>query len=107
MHIFWKNLNTLKGDEEIESQQLPVSGDPTISSYIVKFHRPFKGISKCEEVITLHINDHPKPFIQPQRPIPFHLRKKCDSSYDEMMRQGIFEEPTGVNAWISKPSDCP
>ena len=97
-----------ENDEEgEESNQVPVSDNPVINSFITKFHQRFKDIGKCDKVITLHKNDHPKPFIQPQRPIPFHLRKKFDNACDEMIKQGIFEECEGPNEWISNPVIVP
>ena len=99
-------------DEDISpsdetSESLPVSDDPIINSYIAKFHKRFKDIGKCEKVITLHEGEKSKPVIQPQRPIPFHLRKKFDNMCDEMIRQGIFEEVEGPNEWISNPVIVP
>ena len=47
-----------------------------------------------DKVITLHTKENAKPCIQPIRPIPFHLRKKFNSTVDQMI-EGIFEEYNG------------
>ena len=55
---------------------------------------------------TLHTKDNVKPCIQPIRPIPFHLRKKFNSTVDQMI-EGVFEEYNGQNEWISNPVIVP
>ena len=107
-HVGSKELvNVLKEVDEIlqpeNENKLPTSDDPIINSYLQKFHKRFEGIGKCDKVVTLHQNEKPKPFIQPQRPIPFHLRKQFDSYCDKLIEQGIFEESEGPSEWISNP----
>ena len=105
--ISFHAVNRIEEEPDEEANQMPVSDDPVINSYLTKFHRRFKDIGKCDKVITLHQNENPKPFIQPQRPIPFHLRKRFDDECDEMIRQGIFEECEGPNEYISNPVIVP
>lgn len=87
--------------------QTPVSDDLLINSYIQKYHEQFQGIGKCNKIITLHQTDNPKPVIQPQRPIPFHLRSKFDNECNQLLQKGIFEEVDGPSEWISNPVIVP
>ena len=69
-----------------------------------KYDHIFNGIGKCNDVkITLHLKADAKPIVQPARSIPFHLRKKFDTSVNEMISEDVFEEHHGPTQWLSNP----
>ena len=98
-----KDINDCDNETMEEKAEIPTSEDPKIQSFIMKFRKQFIGVGKCDRTITLHQTENPKPFVQPRRPIAFHLRKKFDNACNEMIRQGIFEECDGPNEYVSNP----
>ena len=82
--------------------------DAIIRELLKEHSEIFNGIGKYKDkVITLHTKDNVKPCIQPIRPIPFHLRKKFNSTVDQMIEEGVFEEYNGPNEWSSNPVIVP
>ena len=79
--------------------------DPQKEALRKKFPSIFEGVGTLKDYkVTLHINEDVKPVCQPARPIPFHLRKKCEKELETMEREGIIEEHTGPCPWLSNLS---
>ena len=81
--ISFNTTNTVQPDTECnnhsETNNVPETNDPIIKELLKDHSEIFNGIGKCEDkVITLHTKEDAKPCIQPIRPIPFHLREKCN-----------------------------
>ena len=62
----------------------------------------FNGVGTLKgHQVKLHVDDSIRPVCQPARPIPFHLRDKCEQELREMERAGIIEEHEGPSPWVS------
>ena len=109
--ISFTTINTVQPDTECsnhsETNNVPEINDPIIKELLKEHSEIFNGIGKCKDkVITLHTKENAKPCIHPIRPIPFHLRKRFNSTVDQMI-EGVFEEYNGPNEWISNPVIVP
>ena len=84
-------------------ESVPQSKDPKIQEILNKYCTVFQGQGKLEnQKIKLHIRDNVKPVIQPQRRIPYHMRKDVSKELKKLEEQDIIEkvadQPT---PWIS------
>ena len=97
-----------KSEVSDKNEKFPITNDTKINNILQKHSKVFSGIGKCKnKIITVHAKENAKPCIQPIRPIPFHLRKKFDSTVQDMIDQGVFEEYSGSAEWISNPVIIP
>ena len=85
------------------TNEVPTTSDPRIRNILDKYSTVFKGIGKLNnQKVKLHIRDNVKPVIQPQRRIPYHMRKQVSKELQKLVEQDIIEpvmdQPT---PWIS------
>ena len=81
----------------------PTSPDQKVNEILQKYTTVFEGQGKLKDFqVKLHINENIKPIIQPQRRLPYHLRKEVSKELKKLADQDIIErvenEPT---PWIS------
>ena len=81
----------------------PTSPDQKVNEILQKYTTVFEGQGKLKDFqVKLHINENIKPIIQPQRRLPYHLRKEVSKELKTLVDQDIIErvenEPT---PWIS------
>ena len=82
---------------------MPTSSDPKIQSIIENNANVYQGQGKLANYqVKLHINDIVQPVIQPQRCLPYHMRKQVSEELQKLVEQDIIDkvsdEPT---PWIS------
>ena len=93
---------------ELEEERYPETDNPRIQEIIEKRSKRFFsriGKSKSKK-ITLHAKDDVRSaagHIQPERSLPFHLRKKFDETIDKLIAEGVLEEHEGPAEYISNP----
>ena len=95
-------------EEEPVEENYPETDNPRIQEILLKrSKRFFNRIGKCKsKKIILHAKDDPRcaaGHIQPERSLPFHLRKKFDATVDKLIQEGVFEEHEGPAEYISNP----
>ena len=81
----------------------PTSPDQKVNEILKKYTTVFEGQGKLKDFqVKLQINENIKPIIQPQRRLPYHLRKEVSKELKKLADQDIIErvenEPT---PWIS------
>ena len=111
--ISFHGVNTVQEDDdddeiELEEEKYPETDNPRIQEIIQKrTKRFFSRIGKSKsKKITLHAKDDQSSasgHIQPERSLPFHLRKKFDETIDKLIAEGVFEEHEGPAEYISNP----
>ncbi len=89
--------------KEKSEQMTPKVKDSKIQEIIDKYDTVFIGDGKLTgEQVKLHIKDSVKPVIQPQRRIPYHMRKEVTNELKKLEENDIIEkvkdQPT---PWIS------
>ena len=86
-----------------ETQSAATSSDPHIQEILNKYSTVFEGQGKLNnQQIGLHIRDDVKPVIQPQRRIPYHMRKEVSQEVQKLLEQDIIEEVVNQpTPWIS------
>ena len=86
-----------------ETQSVATSSDPHIQEILNKYSTVFEGQGKLNnQQIGLHIRDDVKPVIQPQRRIPYHMRKEVSQELQKLLEQDIIEEVVNQpTPWIS------
>ena len=98
------SVNTHNGtDNSAASTETPSTSDKTIQEIINRHHSVFQGQGKLrDQRVQLHINRDVKPVVQPQRRIPYHMRKQVSQELQKLVEQDIIEpvvdQPT---PWIS------
>ena len=76
--------------------------DQSKAGLLTRYPSIFDGVGTLKNYqVTLHTDKNVKPVCQPARPIPFHLRKKCEQELREMEAEGIIEEHSGPCPWLS------
>ena len=82
---------------------IPQSKDPKIQEIINKHSTVFSEQGKLNnQQIKLHIQDDVKPVMQPQRRIPYHIRKDVSKELKKLEQQDIMENVTNQpTPWIS------
>ena len=86
------------------AQQINPESPRFIPDVLHKYRNLWKDgrIGKLKDFeVKLHVDPSVQPVIQPQRRIPFHLRKKVDAELDKLEKQGIIEPVTGPTPWVS------
>ena len=53
------------------------------------------------EPVKIHINESIKPVAQPNRRIPFHVRKQVEEKLDQLQKDDIIERAEGPTPWVS------
>ena len=81
----------------------PVSIDGNIQRLLHKYQNVFEGEGKLKgQRVKLHIRDDVNPVVQPQRRIPYHMRKAVSKELKKRIEQDIIEkvvdQPT---PWVS------
>ena len=82
---------------------VPQSKDPMIPEIINKYSTVFNGQGKLNnQQIKLHIRDAVKPVMQPQRRIPYHIRKDVSKELKKLEEPDIVEKVANQpTPWIS------
>ena len=90
-------------DMKAEDTHIPRSDDPEIDKLLNKYKTVFVGQGKLKnEQIKLHINEDISPVAQPQRRIPYHLRKAVSKELEKLVEEDIIEKVTDQpTPWIS------
>ena len=90
-------------DMKAEDTHIPRSDDPVIDKLLHKYKTVFVGQGKLKnEQIKLHINEDISPVAQPQRRIPYHLRKAVSKELEKLVEEDIIEKVTDQpTPWIS------
>ena len=86
------------------AQQINPESPTFIQDVLHKYRNLWKNgrIGKLKDFeVKLHVDPSVQPVIQPERRIPFHLRKKVDAELDKLEKQGIIEPVTGPTPWVS------
>ena len=86
------------------AQQINPDSPTFIQDVLHKYRNLWKGgrIGKLKDFeVKLQVDPSVQPVIQPQRRIPFHLRRKVDAELDKLEKQGIIEPVTGPTPWVS------
>ena len=76
---------------------------PHKSRLAAKYPRVFEdrvGRLKDYEV-KLYVDEDVRPIAERRRPVPYHLREKCNKVLDQMEEEGLIEEHHGPAPWIS------
>ena len=86
-----------------EARRVPQTKDKRIQEIIQEYQCVFQGEGKLKNTqVKLHIKDTVQPVIQPQRRIPYHLRKAVSKELEKLQDEDIIErvkdQPT---PWIS------
>ena len=69
---------------------------------LADFPECLSGIGKMKDYkVKFHIDEDIIPVACPPRPIPYHLRTKCEQELEKMEQQGIIEEHHGPAPWVS------
>ena len=82
---------------------LPSSTDGNIQRLLNRYQNVFEGEGKLKDQrVKLHIKDDVNPIVQPQRRIPYHMRKAVSKELKKLTEQDIIEkvvdQPT---PWVS------
>ena len=90
-----------------EVGHVPQTKDKRIQEIIQEYQSVFQGEGKLKNTqVKLHIKDNVQPVMQPQRRIPYHLRKAVSKELEKLQDEDIIErvkdQPT---PWIS-PTVC-
>ena len=78
--------------------------DPQIDAIIQRFNKVFEGTGKLKGYsVKLNIDEKAIPRAQPQRRIPFHLRKKVKEAITQLEKEGIIEAvpENAPSQWVS------
>lgn len=66
------------------------------------FSDRFEGIGKIKDLqLQIHVDDSKAPVAQPQRRIPFHLRKKVEAELERLEQLDIIEKIEGPTPCVS------
>ena len=70
--------------------------------YFTKYSSIFHGVGTLKNYeVKLFVVESVRPVAEPPRPIPFHLKDRCDQELEKMEVEGIIEPHTGPAPWIS------
>lgn len=86
-----------------ESHPTPKCSDPNIQKIINQNKTVFIGEGKLNsQQVKLHINENIKPVVQPQRRIPYHMRKAVSKELQKLVDEDIIEKVSDQpTPWIS------
>ena len=95
-----KKLGLVKFNEVVKVNQVT---QPSHTDLLInKFSDIFEGIGKLKDFKAhIHLDENVEPVIQPQRRIPFHLRKKVEQELERLKAADIIEEAKGPTTWLS------
>ncbi len=101
-----ENLNETKSEIKEPAQsnsKHPKSSDALIQGILNKYCNVFQGEGKLkDQSVKLHINENIVPVVQPQRRIPYHIRKAVSKDLKKRGGQDIIgkvvDQPT---PWVS------
>ena len=100
MGIINVNLNKIapampgkQGEIQIKTDDPQIiSDDPQINEIVQDYKAVFTGLGKLKGYsVKLNIDENAIPQAQPQRRVPFHIRKKVQAAVKELEREGIIE----------------
>jgi len=78
------------------------------TDYVKKYPKMFKGVGKLNNFkLKLHVDETVEPVAQPQRRIPYSMRKAVERKIDELLELDIIEPVTGPTSWVSPPVVVP
>ncbi|XP_059098519.1 uncharacterized protein K02A2.6-like [Tigriopus californicus] len=67
-----------------------------------RFRSCFTGLGKLKNhTVFLYLKENAKPYISPPRPQPFYLRNKIDEAVNQMLKEKVIEEHSGLAEWVS------
>ena len=93
MGIINVNLNKMTPEMKGKPDETQIkSDDPQINKIVQEYKSVFTGIGKLKGYsVKLNIDENAIPHAQPQRRVPFHIRKKVKAAVKELEREGIIE----------------
>ncbi len=75
-----------------EAPENVTSSDPQINAIVQKYKEVFTGVGKLKNyAVKLNIDEKEIPQAQPQRKVPYHIRKKVRAAVKELQREDIIE----------------
>ena len=86
-----------------EVGHVPQTKDQRIREIIQEYQSVFQGEGKLKNTqVKLHIKDNVQPVMQPQRRIPYHLRKAVSKELEKLQEEDIIERVKDQpSPWIS------
>jgi len=93
MGIVNLSLNKMTSDVTGKDGETEIkSGDQKINDIVQEYKADFTGIGELKGYsVKLNIDENAMPQAQPQRRIPFHIRKKVKAAVKELESEGIIE----------------
>ena len=74
-------------------KQTVKSSDPNIQAILDKYSTVFVGERKLrDQQIKLHVRTDVHPVMQPQRRIPYHMRKEVSKELGKLVKQDIIKK---------------
>jgi hypothetical protein len=76
--------------------------------WMAKYPDVFSGIGKLRDYqLKLHVDPNVEPVAQPQRRVPYTLRKAVEHKLEELLKLDIIEPVDGPTDWVSPPVIVP
>ena len=103
LHLNQINKNTTSTNSE-QTNRKPHAKDKNLQRILDNHARVFSGLGKLNsKQIELAIDETVTPIAQPQRKIPFHLRKKVENEIEKLEQDDIIEKiPENTpTEWVS------
>ena len=70
--------------------------------YLTKYPSVFHGVGTLKNYeVRLFVDESVRTVAEPPRPIPFHLKDRCDQELEKTQVEGIIELHTGPAPWVS------
>ena len=104
LHLNQINKNTTSTNSEQQTSPKPHAKDKNLQRILDNHARVFSGLDKLSsKQIQLAIDETVTPIAQPQRKIPFHLRKKVENEIEKLEQDDIIEKiPENTpTEWVS------
>ena len=75
---------------------------PAVHAIVNKYNAVFNGVGKLKHYeLKVHLNPDITPVAQPQRRLPFHVRKHVEKKLKELQDLDIIEDVEGPTPWVS------
>ena len=104
LHLNQINKNTTSTNSEQQTNPKPHAKDKNLQRILDNHARVFSGLGKLNsKQVELAIDETVTPIAQPQRKIPFHLRKKVENEIEKLEQDDIIEKiPENTpTEWVS------
>ena len=74
-----------------------------VHAIVNKHDAVFNGVGKLKDYqLKVHLNPDITPVAQPQRRLPFHVRKDVEKKLQELQDLDIIEDVEGPTPWVSR-----